>query len=231
MDFSTPADASAVSSLKETENTYSGTVFWNFLAITLLAIALVYCMQELLINDELYYNSLAEKFTEERIQESINQAHHWAWLAFAILPVSNLIRFACVASCLSLGFFFSANKWTFKPFFWVAIQAELVLLLPLLLKIGWFSLVQPHYALVDLQNFFPLSLASVVDYAAVDVWLRYPLQVLSVFEIAYCFMLVYGVKKTLRLSNGQSVKLVTLSYGSAMTLWVAFIMFLTINAL
>lgn len=204
-------------------------VILAFAFITLAGIGLLYAMQGLLVNDELYFTSLAEKFTAERIQESVDQAHRWAWLLYTIVPVSNLIRFVVVASCLSIGYFFSTNKWSFRPFIWVAIQAELVLLLPILLKIAWFLFVQPHYQLDDLQNFSPLSLASLVDYNTTDAWLHYPLQIASVFEVAYWFALAYGIKKAFNLSITRALKLVACSYGTAMVLWVVFTMFLVIN--
>lgn len=209
--------------------TTSKDVFWAFLTITATGMILVYAMQYLLISDELYFNSLTEKFTAERIQQSIEQSHRLAWVVYAIMPLSNLIRFGCVASCLSLGYFFLTNRWSFRPFLWVAIQAELVLLLPPLLKITWFLLVQPHYSLDDLQNFFPLSLASAVNYSALEAWLRYPSQVLSLFEVAYWFALAYGIKKVCSLPIGQSLRLVASSYGAAMVLWVTFTMFLVVS--
>lgn len=229
MEYSVPTEQSFPTAPESGVRVTSKDVFWAFLAITLLGLGLIYAMQDLLVNDDLYFNSWAKKFTADTIQESIDRAHRWAWVVYTIIPVSNLIRFTCVAGCLALGYYFTTNRWAFKPFFWVAIQAELVLLVPILLKIIWFLGVHPQYHLEDLQNFYPLSLASVVDYSALAAWQRYPAQLLNLFELAYWFVLAYGIKQALSLPVSQALRLVASSYGAALVLWIAFVMFTVIT--
>lgn len=117
----------------------------------------------------------------------------------------------------------------FKPFFRVAIQAELVLLLPSLLKLLWFLFVQTDYSLQDLQFFYPLSLLNLFDAKAMSPYLLYPLQLANLFEVAYWFALAYGVSQLIEIPMPKAFGVVATSYGSGLLVWVVFIMFLTVS--
>ncbi|GAB2581697.1 hypothetical protein GCM10027190_33650 [Spirosoma areae] len=190
---------------------------------------LTFAGQHLLISDELYFNALAEQMTFEQIEESIDQSHQWSWLAYVILPVFNLIKFTFVAALISLGYYFATNRWVFKPFFRVAVQAELVLLFPAVIKLIWFLFVQTDYSLNDLQFFYPLSLLNLFESQSIDNYLLYPLQLANLFELAYWLVLAYGVSQVIEIPMPKAFGLVAASYGSGLLVWVAFIMFLTVS--
>ena len=200
-----------------------------FGAIIGLSLLVTYAGQQLLLSDELYFNELAEQMTFEQIKNMIDQRHEWAWLAYAILPAFNLLKFTLIASCLSSGYYFAKDRWVFKPFFKLAIQAELVLLLPAVIKLLWFMLVQTDYSLNDLQFFYPASLLNLFDPQAVANWLVYPLQLANLFELAYWLVLAYGVSQVIEIPMPRAFGLVAASYGSGLLVWVVFIMFLTVS--
>lgn len=200
-----------------------------FVAITGLSLLLTLAGQHLLLSDELYFNALAEQLTFEQIKETIARTHQWAWLTYAILPVFSLVKFTLIASCISLGYYFIFDKWVFKPFFRIVIQAELVLLFPALIKLFWFLFVQPDYTLNDLQFFYPLSLLNLFEPTEIASWLAYPLQIANLFELVYWLVLAYGVSQLLDMKMPKAVGLVAASYGSGLLVWVAFVMFLTVS--
>ncbi|MGF7215397.1 hypothetical protein GGR92_001537 [Spirosoma lacussanchae] len=140
-----------------------------------------------------------------------------------------MVKFSLVASCLSLGYYFATNRWAYKAFFRVAIQAELVLLLPALIKLLWFLFVQTDYSLQDLQVFYPLSLLNLLDVHSVEPYLFYPLQLLNLFELTYWLMLAYGVAEVVGWSWQRGLGMVAASYGSGLLVWVMFVMFLTVS--
>lgn len=200
-----------------------------FAIITAFSLLLTFAGQYLLLSDELYFNAFAEQMTFEQIEKTVSQSHQWSWLGYALLPVFNLLKFTLVASCLSLGYYFAVDRWAFKPFFRVAIQAELVLLLPSLLKLLWFLFVRTDYSLQDLQFFYPLSLLNLFDANAMSPYLLYPLQLANVFEVAYWFVLAYGVSQLIGTPMPKAFGVVAASYGSGLLVWVVFIMFLTVS--
>lgn len=216
--------------LHHTQGTASTENSWLFFAvISAISLLLTFAGQHLLFSDELYFNALAEQMTYEQIQKTIAQSHEWAWLGYCIIPIFNLLKFILVASCITLGYYFEADRWVFKPFFRVAIQAELVLLLPSVIKLTWFLFVQPDYSLQDLQFFYPLSLLNLVEPTDVAPWLAYPLQLGNLFELAYWMVLAYGISEVIETPIPKAFGLVAASYGSGLLVWVVFIMFLTVN--
>ena len=111
----------------------------------------------------------------------------------------------------------------------MTIQAELLFLLPVLIKILWFLFVQTDYDLNDLTQFYPLSVLNFFDADAIPRYWLYPLQVLNLFEVAYCFLLAYGVADVTGFSFKRSFGLVMSSYGVGLVLWVVLVMFLSIT--
>lgn len=200
-----------------------------FAIITAFGLLLTFAGQYLLLSDELYFNAFAEQMTFEQIEKTIDQSHQWSWLGYALLPIFNLLKFTLVASCLSLGYYFAVDRWVFKSFFRVAVQAELVLLLPSLLKLLWFLFVRTDYSLQDLQFFYPLSLLNLFDAKAMSPYLLYPLQLANLFEVAYWFVLAYGVSQRIEIPMPKAFGVVAASYGSGLLVWVVFIMFLTVS--
>ena len=86
-------------------------------------------------------------------------------------------------------------------------------------------------------SFQPLSLMNLFDLERLELFVVYPLSLLNIFELSYFFLLACFIRSILAESNvktiayGKSLALVTLSYGGGLLLWVAFIMFLTINVM
>lgn len=199
-----------------------GLVSSAFILITLLS-------QYLLISDELYFNSFTEQLSYEQIESLIDDKRKWAWVPYPVLFLFNLVRFTVLASCLSLGYYFSKNQFLFRPFFVVTIKAELILFIPILFKLIWFLFIQTDYHLNDLQYFYPLSALNLFDPTFIEPWLIYPLQLLNVFEILYWFALAYGISQSLEIPLEKAFGLVASSYGVGLLLWVVFVMFLTVS--
>lgn len=204
------------------------TLFY-FIAFCLIIAFFIFTSNGLLIDEDLYYKSLSDKLSYARIKQLIDKQKKWAWLSFAFIPFIYAIKFSLVASCLWLSGFFAEVKISFGRAFGVALLAETVLLVPILLKIGWFSFVQTDYTLADLQWFAPLSALSLFARDSLETYLAYPLQVLSVWEVAYWLLLAYGLAKTLQKPLSDGLRLVAASYGPGLVLWVLFVVFLTVN--
>lgn len=185
-----------------------------------------------LISDTLYFNTFADQLTYEQIEDFIAQGKQWEWLSYVLIPLVYLIKFSLVGLVLSLGLWLVTGRYEFKRLLGVAIEAEVIFLLPLVIKIFWFLFVQTGYTMQDLQFFYPLSALSLFDYQSLEPWLVYPLQVLNVFEVAYWVVLAYGVAPYPpkgEFSLERAFGLVAASYGTGLVVWVAVMMFLTLS--
>ena len=77
--------------------------------------------------------------------------------------------------------------------------------------------------------FYPLSLINLFTQTEVAKYWIYPLQSVNLFQIAYILMLAIGFAKVSSVKREKSDVIVLVTYGSALILWIAFIMFLTID--
>lgn len=203
---------------------------WFILLLLILASnCFVFLSNYLLVSKDIYFNTFAEQLTYEQIESIINQGKKWEWVSYAILPILTLVKLTLVASCLSIGLYFFTNRFSFKSAFGIALDAEFVFLIPSLLKILWFAIIQTDYSLQDLQMFYPLSALHFFDYTDVQPWLIYPLQLLNLFEILYWVVLAKGISQLIERDFTKSVELVLASYGTGLLLWVAVVMFITVS--
>lgn len=200
-----------------------------FISLCGILIFYVFATKTLLISETLYYNSLSEQLSYERIEALIDNQEKWEWVSYVFIPVWYSLKFTLVACCLWLGFFFANTKARFGDLFGVAMLAEVIGLLPPLLKILWFSLWQTEYTFADLQWFAPLSALSLFNTNTIEPFLAYPLQLLSVWELGYWLLLAYGVGVVSRKSMTEGMRIVATSYGPALVLWLLLITFLSVS--
>ncbi|MVM40922.1 hypothetical protein GO730_29890 [Spirosoma sp. HMF3257] len=204
-------------------------ILLRFVLLCIVAALLSWSFQYLLISDTLYYNAFANQLSYERIKNMIDEGHHWIWLGNIFIPIIYGIKLTFITICLGLGYFFAKSRFNFSIFFNLAIFSELIFLLPILIKLLWFLFIKTDYDLNDLTLFYPLSLLNLVDAQTIPRYWLAPLQMLNLFEIAYWFLLAYGVADATGLSFKRSFGLVMSSYGVGLVLWVVLVMFLTIT--
>lgn len=194
---------------------------------------LVFLSNYLLVSEKLYLNTFAEQLTYEQIQETITSNKKWEWLNYVIMPLVVLIKLALVAMCLSIGMFFANGQPMYKRMFGVALVAEFIFLVPSVLKILWFTCVETNYTMQNLQWFTPLSALNFFEVNSLDPWWVYPLQLFNVFEVLYWVLLITQVDKAMAGQKQQAGvrygSWAFASYGTALVLWVATIMFFLVS--
>ncbi|RZK59206.1 MAG: hypothetical protein EOO91_05795 [Pedobacter sp.] len=191
--------------------------------------AITYLMQSLLLTDNVLYNSYAEQLSYDSIEEMIDGQTKWAWIAYSILPLIYALKFFLVACCLLAGSMFFDLKLKFNEAFKIALLADVVFIIPMLIKVFWFLIVQEEYVLQDIQLFSPLSIISIFDANTLGLLWFYPLQTLNVFELLYIFSLAFWVYQFGAKSFEKGLNLVLSSYVPALFIWVVLVMFVTLN--
>lgn len=189
----------------------------------------IFLNQQFLITDELYYNNLGEQLSFERINQLLSFNKKWSWLSYVIIPIIYLIKFSLISLCLNTGTLLAGHKISFKKLFQLALIAETIFLLPMIIKFLWFTFIQTDYNLSDLQYFYPLSILNFFEAEILDTWFIYPLQLLNLFEVMYWLILAYGLSLVLNEPLNKGLGLVLSSYGTGLVLWLLFITFLSVN--
>jgi hypothetical protein len=190
---------------------------------------LTYLAQSFFVSEELFYQSLGEQVAVERMEQLWAESQKWAWVGYVILPILYLVKFTLVSFCIVTGTLLANVKISFKRVFQVVLVAEVIFFLPVLLRLGWFALVQTDYQLAEMQYFTPLSLANLFDVSKLEIWWVYPFQVANLFEVAYWLLLAYGLHLHTQREYESMLRLVLSSYGSGLLLWVVLVMFLNVN--
>lgn len=183
-----------------------------------------------LLTEGLYFNSLIGNYSVEKIEELLIQKDRFKWLGFLLVPVFYLLKIWIITSVLYLvkiilGKTFQA---TFSDISLAVIKADMIFLIPALIKITWFTFY-PAQTLEEIQYFMPGSAYQLFAGEEIAPWLIYPLQAFSVWEVAFWIILAFQLKEFFENDFTKSLQNVMLSYGSGFLVWIVFVVFLTIN--
>jgi hypothetical protein len=200
-----------------------------FLILSFCYFILVFSYEHILVTDELIYYDFDEQLSYERIAEIIQLGKTWEWLSYVIVLIILILRLLFVGICFSIGAFFTNSRGDFKKHLQIAVNADFVLLMPIVFKLIWYGVFQNSYSMDELQTSSVLSLLNLFDPAEVELWLLYPLQLLNLFELTYWCILALQLQKLLNRDFIGSIGFVAVTYGLGLLLWVIFMMFLTVS--
>jgi hypothetical protein len=202
---------------------------WLFIFYCLYLSSITYIVQTFLFTENVIYNSYAEQLSFDRIEEIIDEQNKYSWIGYSIIPILLAIKFFLVACCLVVGTLFFDLKLKFGQAFKVALLADVVFIVPMLIKIFWFMVIQQDYTLQDLQMFSPLSVLNLMDTKNIGVLWLYPLQLLNIFELVYILLLGFWVYQFGAKSFEKGLNMVLSSYLPALFIWIVLVMFVTLN--
>lgn len=204
--------------------------FFKYILLSITFILITELSKSILKFDELLYNSLAERLTSKQIEGYFELQTKWKWVGYIFVPIYILLKTSIIASVLYIGtFFFSENEIKYHKLWDISIKAEFIFILVPVLKILWFYFIKINYTLEDFQYFYPLSALNITGYKGLELWYIYPFQILNLFEFFYWLLLAYFIGKTTETNMDRGLKIVLSSYGSTLLLWVAVVMFFTLN--
>jgi hypothetical protein len=145
-------------------------------------------------------------------------------LQFLSIPLVYAWKFTVIAFVVWVGCFLFGYRVTYIQCWGVVISAEFIFIIPEILKIVWFMLIQTDPTIHDIRAFYPLSLMHFFDYYELDKRYAYPLRALNVFEIIYWFLLVAGIHHQVNKSRQMIWFIVISSYILIFVLWLGFYM-------
>ena len=200
-----------------------------FVVLSCLLLGLTFISKEVLVNDEIYLSSLSDQMGVDRVKTMLQLQREWEWAGYVLIPVLYLLKLTLTALSLNVGTMLFNFKVSFNKLFRIALLAEAVFLLPIVLKLLWFIFVQTSFTLDDLQYFYPLSALNFFEPGSVATWWVYPLQLANAFEVAYWLLLAYGLHRLLHTHYDRALTLVLASYLPGLLLWVTLVTFLSVS--
>lgn len=204
-----------------------------FISVVFANLILIWLSKTLLINEVVFYNAYSEQLTYDRSIKLFENMNRLSWISYAFTPIILLIKFSLVSIVLYIGivFYNIQTKISLSSVFRIVIASEIIFISAGFVKFLWFYLFAGNYDLNDLGFFYPLSLINFFKKAEVSRLWIYPLQTVNLFHLFYIITISYGLNKVCFIDKPDSDKIVLLSYVPSLVLWVALIMFLTIDVL
>jgi hypothetical protein len=201
------------------------------IGIILANLLIIWLSKSVLINDIVFYNTYSEQLTYDRSLRVFENMQNFSWISYAFAPVVLLIKFSLVSLLIYTGIIFCNIRDKVSPgsVFKVVVASELVFIIAGLFKFFWFWLFAGNYDLNDLGFFYPLSLINFFNPGEVSKLWLYPLQTVNIFHLFYIISIAFGISKVCEVEKADSEKVVLLSYLPGLVIWIAFIMFLTVD--
>jgi hypothetical protein len=205
----------------------------SFLLIALYSLGLFLVSYFLLDVEGMFVNAIAKQ-TEIEIPENVlldTLEDMRYWNKFSVLFTFLILVIKCwlIALVLYAGLFFANLHQGIKlmRLFKVAVFAESILVIAGLVKIV--IVAAGDFSYEEFSVFYPLSILSLFDLNELNNLFIYPLQLVNLFEFAYCFLLVFFFHQEFEVDMGQSAKVVIAFYSFALVFWLVLILFLTLN--
>ncbi|PBJ06636.1 hypothetical protein [Flavobacterium sp. ACN6] len=199
-----------------------------------LIISLAFTLISEITNNLLNVNGLLRYFlsdylTLKELNNYFEFQNKWHWLTYFFIPIIILLKTSIITLILYIGLFLSSKDLKYSKICCIVINAEFIFLLVPIIKTIWFLFFQTNYSLLDIQNFYPLSALNIVGYKNLESWFIYPFQILNLFELSYIIFLAFQIGKLTQTNTDYGLKIVRSSYIPVLFLWVATVMFFTLN--
>ena len=199
----------------ETKSFFAADKRLLFILLCLVTLLLLYIKISLIENE-----TAAFEFLQDRPEGTILRAI--SAVKFLSIPLVYAWKFTVIAFVIWIGCFMFGYRVTYSQCWGVVIAAEFIFLIPEILKILWFMVVNTDPTYNDISGFYPLSLIHFVDFESIDKRWAYPLRALNVFEIVYWFLLVEGIHHYARKDKKYVWIIVVCSYILIFFLWLLF---------
>jgi hypothetical protein len=186
-----------------------------FVLLCLCTLFLLYVKKSFIENE-----TAAFEFLQDRPEGMILQIV--STLQFISIPLVYFWKFTVIAFVIWVGCFMYGYRVTYSQCWGVVIGAEFIFLIPEIIKILYFFVIETDPSYWDIGSFYPTSLMHFFDYYSIDKKWAYPLRALNLFEIAYWFLLVSGIHHYARKEKKYVWYIVTSSYILIFVLWLLF---------
>lgn len=199
----------------ETKSIFGADKRLLFVLLCLLSILLLYFKISFIENETAAFEFLQDR-PEGFILRMINA------LQLFSIPLVYLWKFTVIAFVIWVGCFLYGYRVTYAQCWGVVLACEFIFLVPEVLKILWFMLIETDPTIHDIRAFYPLSLMHFFDYYTLDRKWAYPLRALNLFEVVYWFALVSGIHSYARKEKRVVWLIVVSSYVLIFFLWLVF---------
>lgn len=186
-----------------------------FIALTLLAILILWTRIQLVENETVAYQILQEqgRFGAFKLLNG---------LKYMSIPFGYVVKLSIIAFILWSSAFMFGYKISFSQMWKIAIIGEFVFLFAEFTKIVWLIIVPYEPTIWDIQAFYPLSIMSFFDINSIPQNWVYPLQSINIFEPLNWLILVFSIHYTANKKLDYAYAIVFTAYVPAFLTWLVY---------
>jgi len=181
-------------------------IFKYFLFYALINALLLYYVHDLIITDPQY-------FTGGNARSVALYRKVWRFIYFTS-PVYEFIKITIISLLIfqAIKLFFKL-KVQFLGIVYIVLLAQMLLLIPDILELIWFTFIKPDYSMRDVEYFSPLSLINFIDHQNLSNIGYELLRSINLFNILYWGFIIYFIKEYVNIKMAKSVLVVFCFYG------------------
>lgn len=204
----------------------------HYLLLVLVFLFFSYFIANALETDELIRSSLSGQYSNEIISNYLESRKKWAWLGYLVIPLLILLRTTLIAFLMQMAVFFmdTEDETSYGKFWSVTLAAEWVTVFLVAFRFFYFTVIDTEYTLEELQSYIPGALSNVFDVSHFESWMAYPFNLVSIWELLYWLVLVFGIQEIMKTSFFKSFGIVLASYGVGLLIWVGFVMYMLLTS-
>ena len=206
---------------------YGGRILFGF--VVLCYLGLTFITNHYVFKEDIYLRSYADQLSFQGIEALMDIKQRFWWTSYLVLPFIVLLKIGFSTICISIGAVLSNVEFKFKSLLKAALVAEVIFILGQIIYIVNISLHLDAVTLQTASNYYPLTALSFWGTQNVTSWLRYPLQTLNLFEVGYVLVLSWLISQKWKPDFVESLSVVFPSYATGLILWLALVVFLTLQ--
>lgn len=187
----------------------------TFLLVCLSALALLFIKKSFIEDRTAAFEFLAER--PEGSMLALRSA-----LQYAAIPLVYLWKFTVVGFIIWVGSFSLGFRITFGQCWRVSMAAELIWILPEIIRIIYFLFIETTPDFYRIQAFYPFSLMNFADHTTLPSAYHYPLKSINLFEPLYGAVLAKGLALVSGRPYRDMVRVILVSYLPLMLAWLLF---------
>ena len=203
----------------------------HYLLLVIIFLFFSYFITNALQSDAFIRSSLSGQYSNEMITNYLESRERWAWLGYLAIPLLILLRTSLIAFLMQMAVFFIDNEddTAYGKFWSVTLSAEWVTIILVAFRFVYFSAIKTDYTFDEIQSYVPGALTNVYDVSQLDTWMAYPFNLVSIWELLYWLVLIFGIKEIMKTSFIKSLGIVLASYGVGLLIWVGFVMYMLLT--
>ena len=187
---------------------------------------LVYAADTFILNANFYTRAIADSGLDWNAV-LLNTSPKFKILLYTCSVLLLFLKYSLISLLIYTTFYLNLVKVSYHSVFKIVCLAEMVFLIPAMIKVIWF-IIYPPTALEQWSSFYPLSLHSVLSGISIPAVIAYPLQLLNAFELTYILTLTYLLQKLVKYDFDHLMKMVLISYLPALFVWTLITTYYTV---